>query len=218
MTRRSFINSINHQIFSSVGPARIAILTLLLAKAHRQNACLWSQGVIESAVERLRMAQRMLRVSFSQLIADAGIEPGEAMKAAHREALAAIDRFAPLTVEEACDAEVVGRWLDKQPDLARDYVEKIEPAINLFLELSIEALDAEGTRRSTSARHDADQAIKEVGRIGASIRMVAVNASVEASRAGEAGAGFAVIANETQNLAGRMTDVIDTISQRLAEI
>ena len=54
--------------------------------------------------------------------------------------------------------------------------------------------------------------LAEIEEIGAQVRMISINALIQATRAGEAGLGFAVIANEIKDLAARM----QTAARRIA--
>jgi len=47
---------------------------------------------------------------------------------------------------------------------------------------------------------------------------LAVNASIEAARAGDAGLGFAVVAEEVRALSERTTSAVGSISQKLGEM
>ncbi|WP_372981786.1 methyl-accepting chemotaxis protein [Marinobacter sediminum] len=68
-------------------------------------------------------------------------------------------------------------------------------------------------REVTSLRSAADQ-IKDISdRTG----LLALNASIEAARAGAAGAGFSVVAQEVRDLASRSNEVADHISERVNE-
>lgn len=55
-----------------------------------------------------------------------------------------------------------------------------------------------------------------VGGIARQTKLVALNAGIEASRAGAAGAGFAVVAAEVKSLAGQSAHALDEISDRIA--
>lgn len=61
----------------------------------------------------------------------------------------------------------------------------------------------------------AGQLLEEIEEIGARVRMISINALIQATRAGEAGAGFAVIANEIKDLAGRMQSATQRIMRDL---
>jgi methyl-accepting chemotaxis protein len=55
--------------------------------------------------------------------------------------------------------------------------------------------------------------LSELEEISARIRMVALNAAIEAARVGEAGRGFAVVAGEVQRLAGQSEKAVQSVSQ-----
>jgi hypothetical protein len=55
----------------------------------------------------------------------------------------------------------------------------------------------------------------EIGKIGRVINMVATNASIEAARAGDAGKGFTVIADEVKVLSSRVSSLSVSLTDRL---
>lgn len=55
----------------------------------------------------------------------------------------------------------------------------------------------------------------EIGQIGRVINMVATNASIEAARVGDAGKGFAVIAEEVKVLSSRVSSLSVSLTSRL---
>lgn len=58
----------------------------------------------------------------------------------------------------------------------------------------------------------------EVRKIAAQTNLLAINASIEAARAGQAGRGFAVIAGEVRKLSQSSADIGTRITQRMVEI
>ncbi|TIC81511.1 chemotaxis protein [Nocardioides sp. GY 10113] len=79
----------------------------------------------------------------------------------------------------------------------------------------------EGTGATVAALEDSSGQIQDVvatiARIAAATRLLALNASIEAARAGDSGRGFAVVANEVKSLADSVAGSAATISRQVAD-
>ncbi|WP_176943402.1 methyl-accepting chemotaxis protein [Sphingomonas sp. YR710] len=74
----------------------------------------------------------------------------------------------------------------------------------------IEGLDAASSRIG--------EVIELIARIASQTRLLALNASIEAARAGDAGAGFAVVASEVKALAGRAASATREVEDHIKQI
>jgi len=95
----------------------------------------------------------------------------------------------------------------------RSEVEKATTAIQNLL-TAISATSDSMTELS-NASDQIGQILTEIEDIAEQTNLLALNATIEAARAGEAGKGFAVVASEVKNLASQTSRSTDNIAQRI---
>jgi methyl-accepting chemotaxis protein len=107
---------------------------------------------------------------------------------------------------------------DRATEMAEKGVEEIDRAVDEIRDVTVVA---EEIGREVSALQTSMEDVNEITEIIADIadqtNLLALNASIEAANAGEAGEGFAVVANEVKSLAEDSQDSTDEIRSIVSE-
>lgn len=95
-------------------------------------------------------------------------------------------------------------------------IEDISSSLQEMVSSNLDLLkDVESTSKKTE---NTDEVIGFIKKISSQTNMLGLNASIEASRAGEAGRGFNVVASEIRKLSSLSNDSANTISKVLEDI
>ena len=94
--------------------------------------------------------------------------------------------------------------------------EELTPAISAFLAALFDAVVAAEKAAARRMKDVDNSALSQIDEIAQTINFIAINASVEAARAGDAGKGFAVIATQIRELSQKSKDAVDRIRSAFA--
>jgi methyl-accepting chemotaxis protein len=97
--------------------------------------------------------------------------------------------------------------------------DKLQPVLVTMSEITAsKALMVCDMDQLTSEAHQLSSLVDDVARIAQQTNLLAINAAIEAARAGDAGRGFAVVSSEVRRLSNDSADTAKRIAERIAEI
>jgi multiple sugar transport system substrate-binding protein len=129
------------------------------------------------------------------------------------------------TAEQAKNIEETAEYLKEISSKSRQNAESAKAADRLFRETGQE-IDHAGRALSAlqssmgeiaAASQDAQKIVKTINDIAFQTNLLSLNASVEAARAGSAGAGFSVVAGEVRNLAAASAEAARKTGERIQD-
>ena len=124
------------------------------------------------------------------------------------------------TVQEvarnAADAAAAAQTSDQDAAAGRDVVQKTVATINNLSSQVDSAADVVG--RLSQDAEEISKVLDVIGGIADQTNLLALNAAIEAARAGEQGRGFAVVADEVRTLASRTQDSTHEIQQMIERV
>jgi methyl-accepting chemotaxis protein len=125
-------------------------------------------------------------------------------------------REVSLAVTSGADGDKGGSRFD---DFVRDTTAVMQRVVDSIVGNSKLGMELVELTESIAARtQDVQSILSEIGAIAKQTNLLALNAAIEAARAGEAGRGFAVVADEVRDLSGRTSQFSQQINKVIQDM
>ncbi|KIH86121.1 methyl-accepting chemotaxis protein [Pseudomonas batumici] len=132
---------------------------------------------------------------------------------------AAINQLGAAAQEIAQNAALASQHSSEARNLAEDGQQVVDKTINAMQQLSAKISDSCGNIETLNSNTvNIGQILEVITGISQQTNLLALNAAIEAARAGEAGRGFAVVADEVRNLAHRTQDSAQQVQKMIEEL
>jgi methyl-accepting chemotaxis protein len=173
-----------------------------------------SSEEVTASSEEVRSASEQVTESIQE-ISDGAERQNDSLQSVQQE----MDSLSTTTEEIAASSNEVADIAERTAETGREGRNAAQAAIDGMGEIEDESEQA--VREIAALEQEMeqiDELIEFISEIAEQTNMLALNANIEASRSGESGEGFSVVAQEVKELAEETKDAADDIEARLERI
>lgn len=176
---------------------------------------------IHESIREVASATGQVNAVAAQVVSasNASIDNADQQSSRTSSVAAAINQLGAAAQEIAQNAALASQHSSEARGLAEDGQQVVGNTIEVMNQLSARISDACGNIETLNA-HTANigQILDVISGISQQTNLLALNAAIEAARAGEAGRGFAVVADEVRNLAHRTQESAQQVQSLIEEL
>ncbi|MBI6898454.1 methyl-accepting chemotaxis protein [Pseudomonas putida] len=176
---------------------------------------------IHESIREVASATGQVNAVASQVVnaSNASIHNADQQSSRTSSVAAAINQLGAAAQEIAQNAALASQHSSAARGLAEEGQQVVGETIDVMNQLSARISDASGNIETLN-NHTANigQILDVISGISQQTNLLALNAAIEAARAGEAGRGFAVVADEVRNLAHRTQDSAQQVQRLIEEL
>ncbi len=176
---------------------------------------------IHESIREVASATGQVNAVAAQVVSasNASIDKADQQSSRTSSVAAAINQLGAAAQEIAQNAALASQHSSEARGLAEDGQQVVGNTIEVMNQLSARISDACGNIETLNA-HTANigQILDVISGISQQTNLLALNAAIEAARAGEAGRGFAVVADEVRNLAHRTQESAQQVQSLIEEL
>ncbi|MEM7190041.1 MAG: methyl-accepting chemotaxis protein [Pseudomonadota bacterium] len=214
--RRETIEELSAWMAAEVGAVRTSCYEAAIDAAALGEASMETlRGSLDALERKLASPRAALADGMVDRSAASGYGISEELNGARVDLLSAVEDV--IQQMKVCAGGSGGVASEDAKELRRICIEKMQPASTSFMILLYDQ-ERENWREDLQEKQKyLLSAAGGIEQIATRINLIAINAAIEANRAGDSGAAFSVIAREIQDLAQRAKTATDEITRRIVE-